>query len=81
MITTAALSIFSGLCMVGFYSWNVSIVNCENVIDINEREKNKTINWETDSDLCNINETILTIIDADGNFVNWFYYRSMATCL
>ncbi len=55
MIATASLAMVSGLCMVGFYSWNVSIVDCSEVSD---DRKNKS-NWEEDSDLC---KSLLTTI-------------------
>ena len=32
MIPTAALSVLAGLCMVGFYSWQVSTVDCSSII-------------------------------------------------
>jgi hypothetical protein len=51
MITTAALTMIGGLCMVGFYSWHVSTVDCSE-IDDNLRNKTKKNQWEDDSDLC-----------------------------
>jgi hypothetical protein len=50
MITTSALAMIGGLCLVGFYSWHVSTVDCS---EIDDRQKNKTKSqWEEDSDLC-----------------------------
>ncbi|KAI9563433.1 hypothetical protein GHT06_010896 [Daphnia sinensis] len=49
MITTAALSMIGGLCMVGFYSWNVSIVDCGTIPPTPAGARG---NWENDPDLC-----------------------------
>jgi hypothetical protein len=61
MITTAALSMLAGLCMVGFYSWQVSTVDCESIIsptaDPNAR---KSSNWESDPDLCKFCDLIIS---------------------
>jgi hypothetical protein len=62
MITTAALAMIGGLCMVGFYSWHVSTVDCSQ-IDDNLRNKTKENQWEDDSDLCEYYTcTISTVI-------------------
>lgn len=50
MITTAALSMLGGLCMVGFYSWNVSTVDCGTITPPPAGARG---NWENDPDLCN----------------------------
>ncbi|XP_057376896.1 uncharacterized protein LOC130698104 [Daphnia carinata] len=49
MITTASLAMFGGLCMVGFYSWNVSTVDCGNITTTPNGARG---NWENDPDLC-----------------------------
>lgn len=49
MITTAALSMLGGLCMVGFYSWNVSTVDCGAITPPPAGARG---NWENDPDLC-----------------------------
>lgn len=48
MIPTAALAILGGLCMIGFYSWNVSVTDCDDY-EIDE-SKGK---WEEENpELC-----------------------------
>nr|CAH0113370.1 unnamed protein product [Daphnia galeata] len=52
MITTAALSMLAGLCMVGFYSWQVSTVDCSSIPPTVDPNARKSSNWESDPDLC-----------------------------
>ncbi|XP_046448057.1 uncharacterized protein LOC124196864 [Daphnia pulex] len=51
MITTSALAMIGGLCLVGFYSWHVSTVDCSEIDDRNQNQSRKS-QWEDDSDLC-----------------------------
>uniref|UniRef100_A0A0P5RTL6 Transmembrane protein n=1 Tax=Daphnia magna TaxID=35525 RepID=A0A0P5RTL6_9CRUS len=49
MIPTAALAILGALCMIGFYSWNVSVIDCD---DYDRPDKSKG-NWEEENpELC-----------------------------
>ena len=54
MIKVAVLTIVSGLCMVGFYSWNVSIVNCGDIQEPtpSPQDMSSRANWEEDANLC-----------------------------
>lgn len=54
MIPTAALAILGALCMIGFYSWNVSVIDCD---DYDRPDKSKG-NWEEENpELCKIHQT------------------------
>jgi hypothetical protein len=62
MIPTAALSVLAGLCMVGFYSWQVSTVDCSSipptvaptVAPTDDPNARKSSDWESDPDLCKL---------------------------
>ena len=58
MITTAALSMLAGLCMVGFYSWQVSTtVDCSSIPPTVDPNARKSSNWESDPDLCKLDHS------------------------
>ena len=57
MMKSAGLAIFSGLCLVGFYSWHVSTVDCKSINNNNIngtflQEMTRSSSWEKDSTLC-----------------------------